>query len=73
MSTQPNGKKPKQKAAIERRRARLLQKMSVMGPERQDTVTQRAILKDDPQAPGKKRSTDPTTNGPGNRQERPSP
>jgi len=59
MSTQPPGKKPKQKDAIERRRARLLQKISATGPVLQGTVTRRTILKDDPQAPGTQKEYGP--------------
>lgn len=59
MNAQTPPKRLKQKHALEKRRAALLRKIAAAGPALQGTITQRTILRDDPQARGKQKEYGP--------------
>jgi hypothetical protein len=52
-------KKKTSTAKMERRYARLTQRLAKLGPVLQGTITERTIVRDDPQAPGKEKNYGP--------------
>ena len=59
MATQAPKNSRKQMREIERKRAKILERLSRTGPVLQGTITRRSILREDPKAPGAKKEYGP--------------
>lgn len=59
MNTQPDQKRLKQKHALEQKRVRLLRKIAALRPVLQGTITERMIVREDPEATGRNKEYGP--------------